>query len=79
MHMCIDGSGALFSMVMWVQIHGGAAEYREITSHWAWQIRNLGLHKQATAQLYPPQDMSETLLATYCFSETSVAHSVCYI
>lgn len=59
-------------MVMWVQIHGGTAEYGEVTAHWAWQIRELGLHKRATAQLYPVQDMTDTLLATYCYAETCV-------
>lgn len=63
-------AGALFCMVTFVQLNGGLEEYRDITSMWAWQVSELGLHKQATAQLYTSQDMSETMLASYCYSET---------
>lgn len=63
-------SGALFCLAMFVQLYGGPGEYGEMTALWAWHIQQLGLHKREIAQLYPAQDMSETLLASYCYGET---------
>jgi hypothetical protein len=55
---------------MFAQLHGGPGEYGEMTALWAWHIEELGLHKREIAQLYPAQDLSETLLASYCYGET---------
>lgn len=59
-------------MTTYVQIHGGVAEQGEVCALWAWQIQALGLNKRATAQLYPAQDMSELLLASYTYFQTWV-------
>lgn len=63
-------SGALFCLAMYAQLNGSPGDYGQVTSLWAFQIRELGLHKRDIAQLYQEQDLSETLLASYCYSET---------
>jgi hypothetical protein len=63
-------SGALFCLTTYIQINGGSGEHGEVLALAAWQIRALGLHRRETAQLYAPQDMSEPLLQSYCYSET---------
>ena len=62
--------GAIFCLAMYAQLNGGPGEYGDLTSLWALQIKQLGLHRQETAQLYPAQELSETLLASYCYGET---------
>lgn len=67
---CVLMIGALYCLVIYVQINGGAGEHGEVLSLVAWQIRSLGLHQRHTAQLYPPQDLGGLLLRSYCYSET---------
>lgn len=45
------------------------AENRGLLEMMAWQVRKLGLNKAATSNLYPPQDMTQTLFATYFYMD----------
>jgi hypothetical protein len=55
---------------MYVQLNGSPGEFGDITALWARYITELGLHKRDIAQMHPEQDLSETLLASYCYGET---------
>ena len=65
-------TGALSCLAMYVQLNGSPGEFGDITALWARYIKDLGLHKRDIAQMHPEQDLSETLLASYCYGETSV-------
>lgn len=43
---------------------------KDLLEQMAWQVRELGLHKIATSQLYPPQDMVQPLTAAFVYTDT---------
>lgn len=45
---------------------------RDLLQRMAWQVRELGLHKIATSQLYSPHDMVQPLTAAFVYTDTSV-------
>ena len=63
-------SGALSCLALYVQSNGSPGEYGDVTALWARYIKELELHKRDIAQLCSEQDLSETLLASYCYGET---------
>jgi hypothetical protein len=48
---------------------GSPGETRALLEQMAWQTRELGLHKLATAQLYATHDKVSTLLFACCYSD----------
>ena len=45
---------------------------KDLLQRMAWQVRELGLHKIATSQLYSPHDMVQPLTAAFVYTDTSV-------
>lgn len=63
-------AGALFCLSSYATPHGGLQDMRDLLEQMAWQVRELGLHKIATSQLYPPQDMVQPLTAAFVYTDT---------
>lgn len=73
-HGCaLTRSGALFCLSSYATPHGGLEDMRDLLEQMAWQVRELGLHKIATSQLYPPQDMVQPLTAAFVYTDMSVS------
>lgn len=64
---------ALFYLTPFTIEMGGPAETKDLVSQMAWHIRELGLHRQATAALYPPQD--QVIFAAFFYTEMWVVLS----
>jgi hypothetical protein len=43
---------------------------RDILEQMAWQVKELGLHRIQTSQLYPPQDLVQHLTAAFVYTDT---------
>jgi hypothetical protein len=62
--------GALFCLSSYATPHGGLHDMKDLLEQMAWQVRELGLHKIATSQLYSPQDMVQPLTAAFVYTDT---------
>lgn len=58
---------ALFYLTPFTIGMGGQAETKDLLTQMAWQIRELGMHRQATAALYQPQD--QVVFAAFFYTE----------
>lgn len=57
--------GALFYLVPYTLGMGGWAETKDLLQQWAWQIKELGLHRQDTASLYAPHEVGQLFFAYF--------------
>lgn len=48
---------------------GGPAETKDLLDQWAWQVRELGLHHRATAELYQPSEQVGKLFSAIFYMD----------
>jgi hypothetical protein len=62
--------GALFCLVDFVSSIGSGQEQSGVLQQMAWQVEALGLHKKATANLYPTHEQASPLAAAFFYMDS---------
>jgi len=63
-------TGALFCLVDFSLSIGSAQEQCDVMQQMAWQVEALGLHKKATAHLYPLHEQASPLAAAFFYQDS---------